>query len=115
MKFLAHDDFGCISWPWSQAACSEAAKGEQNFGDIRVLQLTRSKRLVRVFAYPVLCPVFESSIKVLTEVEVLLLWCDISLVEVGSKGVDPALALGSVTDTLYGCSKSSVLDNFDCL
>lgn len=73
-----------------------------HFGD--VLQLSVSKCcLVRFF------PIFASSFKILSELEVLLLWCDIILMQVGYKGVDPAFALGAVVDTLHGFIESSIL------
>lgn len=54
-------------------------------------------------------PIFTSSLKILTELEVLLLWCDMTLVQVGYKWVDPAFALDAVIDILHDCIASSIL------
>ena len=54
-------------------------------------------------------PIFVNSFKILTELEVLLLWCDISLMQVGYKGVDPAFALGAAVDMLHDFIASSIL------
>ena len=54
-------------------------------------------------------PIFASSFKILTELEVLLSWCDITLRQVGYKGLNPAFALGAVVDTLHDFIASSIM------
>lgn len=54
-------------------------------------------------------PIFKSSFKILTELEVLLLWCDITLMQVGYKGLNPAFTLGTVVDTLRDFIAASIL------
>lgn len=49
------------------------------------------------------------SFEIFTEFEVLLSWCDITLMQVCYKGMDPAFDLGAVANTLHGFITSSIL------
>lgn len=70
---------------------------------VMLSQLNVSKCLARFF------PIFVKLFEIFTEFEVLLLWCDITLMQMCYKGVDPAFSLGAITDTLHGFIASSIL------